>query len=215
MKLSPRLTNDPLISNASASLPKKSHIGGTMNGYPLKLLEFMVKVNKILSAKKIKIKKLKDMNGEAEKRRSFGEPLPPDFERRYAGYDYLLYIYMCVCVVCYICNKLAFLLYCFILSRVVVELEKMNTALQDYLNDVQELCQEMAPEPSVAAMLAPSHLREKCKQEAVDMVARNYIINDKGPGKMNQLVTDLTALMLQVKVKEIDILNILSSLLFY
>nr|XP_012138211.1 PREDICTED: protein lin-9 homolog isoform X4 [Megachile rotundata] len=168
MKLmSPRLNSDPLISNASVSLPKKSHIGGTMNGYPLKLLEFMVKVSKILSAKKIKIKKLREMNSEAEKRRSFGESLPPDFERRYAG--------------------------------IVVELEKMNTALQDFLNDVQELCQEMAPEPSVAAMLAPSHLREKCRQEAADMVNRNNVINDKEPGKMTQLVTDLTALMLQVK----------------
>ncbi|XP_015429095.1 PREDICTED: protein lin-9 homolog isoform X1 [Dufourea novaeangliae] len=168
MKLmSPRLNSDPLISNASVSLPKKSHIGGTMNGYPLKLLEFMVKVNKILTAKKIKIKKLREMNSEAEKRRSFGEPLPPDFERRYAG--------------------------------IVVELEKMNTALQDFLNDVQELCQEMAPEPSVAAMLAPSHLREKCRQEAADMVTRNNIVNDKEPGKMTQLITDLTALMLQVK----------------
>ena len=86
MKLmSPRLNSDPLISNASVSLPKKSHIGGTMNGYPLKLLEFMVKVNKILAAKKVKIKKLKEMNSEAEKRRSFGELLPPDFERKYAG----------------------------------------------------------------------------------------------------------------------------------
>ncbi|RLU23758.1 hypothetical protein DMN91_003964, partial [Ooceraea biroi] len=167
MKLSPRLTNDPLISNASVSVPKKSHAGGTMNGYPLKLLELMVKVNKILTVKKIKIKKLKELNGEVEKRRSFGESLPPDFEKRYAG--------------------------------IVVDLEKMNSALQDFLNEIQELCQEMAPEPSVAAMLAPSHLREKCKQEAADMVAKNNIINDKEPGKMNQLVTDLTALMLQVK----------------
>lgn len=77
----------------------------------------------------------------------------------------------------------------------------MNVALQDFLNDVQELCQEMAPEPSVAAMLAPSHLREKCRQEAADMVARNDVINDKAPAKMSQLVTDLTALMLQVKVR--------------
>ncbi|XP_063986782.1 protein lin-9 homolog isoform X1 [Diachasmimorpha longicaudata] len=164
---SPRLNSDPLISNASVSVPKKSHIGGTMNGYPLKLLEFMVKVNKILAAKKIKIKKLKELNTEAEKKRSFGECLSPDFERKYAS--------------------------------VVVELEKMNTALQEFLNEVQELCQEIAPEPSVAAMLVPSHLREKCKQEAADMVSRNNIINDKAPTKMNQLVTDLTALMLQVK----------------
>ncbi|XP_012224422.1 protein lin-9 homolog isoform X1 [Linepithema humile] len=167
MKLSPRLTNDPLISNASVSLPKKSHTGGTMNGYPMRLLELMVKVNKILAAKKTKITKLKEMNGEVEKRHSFGELLPSDFERKYAG--------------------------------IVVELERMNGALQDFLNEIQELCQEMAPEPSVAAMLAPSHLREKCKQEAADMVARNNMMNDKEPGKMNQLITDLTALMLQVK----------------
>lgn len=83
MKLnSPRLS-DPLISNATG--PKKTYVGGTMNGYPLKLLENMVKVNKILAIKKIKIKKLKEMNSEAEKRRSVGENLLPDFERKYAG----------------------------------------------------------------------------------------------------------------------------------
>jgi hypothetical protein len=81
-----------------------------------------------------------------------------------------------------------------------VELEKMNTDLQDMLNDVQDMCHEIAPEPSVAAMLAPSHLREKCRQEAADMVAKNNMINDNAPSNMNQLVTDLTALMLQVKV---------------
>lgn len=85
-------------------------------------------------------------------------------------------------------------------NRIVVELEKMNVALQEFLTDVQELCQEIAPEPSVAAMLAPSHLREKCRQEAAEMVNRNDIMSDRAPSKMNQLVTDLTALMLQVKV---------------
>lgn len=84
--------------------------------------------------------------------------------------------------------------------RIVVELEKMNADLQDLLNDVQGRCQEIAPEPSVAAMLAPSHLREKCRQEASDMVAKNNMINESEPTSMNQLVTDLTALMLQVKV---------------
>ena len=84
MKLSsPRLNNDPLISNAT--IAKKTHGGSMVNGYPMKLLENMVKVTKILAIKKIKIKKLKDMNSEAEKRRSVGENLPPDFERKYAG----------------------------------------------------------------------------------------------------------------------------------
>lgn len=81
--LSPRLNNDPLISNAA--VPKKTHIGGTMNGYPIKLLEHIVKVNKILAAKKSKINALKDMNSEAEKSRSFGELLSSEFEKKYAG----------------------------------------------------------------------------------------------------------------------------------
>lgn len=81
-----------------------------------------------------------------------------------------------------------------------MELEKMNGDLQDLLNDVQYICHEIAPETSVAAMLAPSHLREKCRQEAAEMVAKNHMINENEPTSMNQLVTDLTALMLQVKV---------------
>lgn len=76
----------------------------------------------------------------------------------------------------------------------------MNTDLQELLNDVQGTCHEIAPEASITAMLTPSHLREKCRQEASDMVAKNHTINDNAPTNMNQLVTDLTALMLQVKV---------------
>ncbi|XP_043477708.1 protein lin-9 homolog isoform X1 [Leptopilina heterotoma] len=162
---SPRLNHDPLISNAL--IPKKSHMGGTMNGYPVKLLESMVRVNKILVDKKVKVQKLKEMNTDVEMRRSLGEPLPADFERKYAG--------------------------------IVVELERMNLALQEFLNEVQEMCVAIAPEPSVAAMLAPSHLREKCRQEAAEMVAKNNMLNDKEPNNMSQLVTDLTALILQVK----------------
>ena len=76
----------------------------------------------------------------------------------------------------------------------------MNSDLQVFLNDIQEMCHEIAPEPSVAAMLAPSHLREKCRQEASEMVARNNMISENPVETLDQLVTDLTALMLQVKV---------------
>lgn len=83
---SPRLSSsDPLISSSNASIPKKSHMGGTMNGYPVKLLESMVRLRKILSDKKIKVQKLKEMNTDCEMRRSLGEPLPAEFERKYAG----------------------------------------------------------------------------------------------------------------------------------
>lgn len=81
---SPRImTNDPLISNAT--ITKKSQSTNSTNDYPQKLLQDMVNVNKILAVKKLKIKKLKELNSEAEKRRSVGESLPLDFERKYAG----------------------------------------------------------------------------------------------------------------------------------
>ncbi|GJQ65178.1 mip130 [Trypoxylus dichotomus] len=84
------------------------------------------------------------------------------------------------------------------------DLEKLNRDLQSYLDEMQTLCHEIAPEPSVAAMLAPSHLRERCRTEAKDIVQRNntVIAPDKEPVKSTSvldLITDLTALMLQVK----------------
>lgn len=68
----------------------------------------------------------------------------------------------------------------------------------------QIYCQEIAPEPSVAAMLAPSHLREKCREEASDIVDRHnsVMMSEKGPctnESILDLITDLTALLLQVK----------------
>lgn len=65
-------------------------------------------------------------------------------------------------------------------------------------------CHDIAPEPSVAAMLAPSHLREKCREEASDIVQRHnsVIMSEKGPCQNESildLITDLTALLLQVK----------------
>lgn len=55
-----------------------------VNGYPVILLELMVKINKMLAVKKIKLKKLKEMNAETEKRRFITESFPPNFVRKYA-----------------------------------------------------------------------------------------------------------------------------------
>lgn len=53
-------------------------------------------------------------------------------------------------------------------------------------------------------MLAPSHLREKCHEEASDIVERHnsVMMSEKGPCQNESildLITDLTALLLQVK----------------
>ncbi|XP_047022984.1 protein lin-9 homolog isoform X1 [Helicoverpa zea] len=138
----------------------------TIGSYPFALLELIVKLRRILNAKRDKINLLKEYNCDAEKRKSFGQKMPEDFERKYAA--------------------------------VVIELEKMNMDLQDYINDVQQYCQQIAPEPSLAAMLVPSHLREICREKASLLVEKNNNGSVKDPNLID-LITDLIALMLQVK----------------
>lgn len=83
-------------------------------------------------------------------------------------------------------------------AAVVIELERMNMDLQEYINEIQLYCQQIAPGPSLAAMLAPSHLREKCHEEASVLVEKNNNGTLKDENLID-LITDLTALMLQVK----------------
>ncbi|KAF2901531.1 hypothetical protein ILUMI_04652 [Ignelater luminosus] len=163
---------DPLLAGSAINKPTFSGVDGRVGGFPIKLLEKIVLVTKILTVKKAKIKLLKSMNTEAEKFMSFETLMPDDFERKYAS--------------------------------ILIDLEKLNHDLKNFLDEIQLYCQEIAPEPSVAAMLAPSHLREKCKEEAIEIVQRNntVIAADKGPvtnESVLELITDLTALMLQVK----------------
>ncbi|XP_026491649.1 protein lin-9 homolog isoform X2 [Vanessa tameamea] len=154
--------SDPMIGCNDLS----KHFDSKIGSYPFPLLELIVKLNKILQAKKGKINRLKEYNCEAEKRKSFGQRMPEDFERKYAA--------------------------------TVIDLERMNMDLQEYINEIQMYCQQIAPGPSLAAMLAPSHLREKCREEAAVLVEKNNNGSIKESNVID-LVTDLTALMLQVK----------------
>ncbi|XP_022901499.2 protein lin-9 homolog isoform X1 [Onthophagus taurus] len=167
-----KLKKDPLLSMVNKPLFTSAE---RIGGFPTKLLEKIVLVTKILTKKKEKITVLKRMNSEAEKIRSFNKSinsLSDDFERKYA--------------------------------TVLIELEKLNVDLEKYLDEMQTYCQEIALEPSVAAMLAPSHLREKCRIEATEIVHRYNMVpsGDREPVKSKSildLITDLTALMLQVR----------------
>ncbi|XP_046395858.1 protein lin-9 homolog [Ischnura elegans] len=89
-------------------------------------------------------------------------------------------------------------------AGIVIELDHLNRDLKGYLKGVQHYCQEVAPEPSLAAMLAPSRLRERCRDQASDIVQRfaKPLDQVKSPGidrSIYSLITDLTSLMLQVK----------------
>ncbi|XP_057670530.1 protein lin-9 homolog [Diorhabda carinulata] len=169
-----KLRKDPLLSGSLLNTPPFSQHQeeGKIGGFPTRLLERMVLVTKILNVKQTKIKTLKSLNTEAEHLISFDEEITEDFERRYAG--------------------------------VLVDLEKLNFDLQKYLDEMQVYCQQIATEPSVAAMLTPSHLREKCREEAKDIVHKHHsIISSEKDSCQNpsvlDLITDLTALLLQVK----------------
>lgn len=169
-----KLRKDPLLSGSLLNTPpfSQNQEDGKIGGFPTRLLERMVLVTKILNVKQSKIKMLKSLNSEAERLISYDEEITEDFERRYAG--------------------------------VLVDLEKLNFDLQKYLDEMQTYCQQIAPEPSVAAMLTPSHLREKCREEAKDIVHKHHsIISSEKDSCQNpsvlDLITDLTALLLQVK----------------
>lgn len=167
-----KFKKDPLLSGSMINKPLFPQAEGRIGGYPTKLLEKIVLITKILNAKKNKVNELKSLNAKAEKYNSFHTDFPEEFERAYAV--------------------------------VLIDLEKLNHDLESYLEGIQQLCREIAPEPSVAAMLAPSHLREKCNEEATDIVQRqsSIIAANNSPTNnqtMLDLITDLTALMLQVK----------------
>lgn len=143
----------------------------TLGGFPVKLLENVIRIHKILNVKRLKTKRLSELNREAERNLSFaGEP-PETFRKQYAG--------------------------------ILLELEKINKDLTEFLNEVQTTCTEIAPEPGLTSMIAPSYLREKCREEATKMVQQHNsgapekaIITNK---KYLNVITDLTALMMQIR----------------
>ncbi|CAG9762076.1 unnamed protein product [Ceutorhynchus assimilis] len=163
---------DPLLSVSMLNRPMFPTITeGKLGSYPVKLLEKMVLVKRILTLKKSKVQQLRNMNTEAEILNSFEEEVNEDFERKYA--------------------------------TILIDLEKLNSDLEMFLEEMQVYCQEIAPGPSILAMLAPSVLREKCKEEAKEIVERHRSVDmERGPCKnltILELITDLTALMLQIK----------------
>ena len=156
-------TSTPLSSGMLASDSSSQRSG--MNGLPVKLLDTLVRLQKILNVKDGKVKVLRNLNADAERKKSFGEPITELFQRQYAS--------------------------------AVIDLERLNADLQRYLTTMQALCFEIAPDSNTAALFTPSHLRDRSREDARQMLdkLRGSIHNDR----MVELITDLTALMLQVK----------------
>lgn len=145
--------SDPLLGQQQYDSPFKNPVieRDTIGGFPVKLLETIVRLKRAIAIKKSKLNRLRDMNAEAEIKNaaaaassssSAGEhTLSEEFQRRYAS--------------------------------IVISMEKMNRDMQEYLNGIQSFASDLTRDPQVQAMLAPSYLREKCRESADDSVLRN------------------------------------------
>ena len=60
-------------------------IDGQVGGYPVKFLEQIVRLSKILKLKREKIGHLRELNGHGERKKSFGAYINEDFQRKYAS----------------------------------------------------------------------------------------------------------------------------------
>ncbi|XP_055605366.1 protein lin-9 homolog [Uranotaenia lowii] len=162
------IKGDPLLGGDSypkiPGMPENKMLfpKDNIGGFPVKLLELIVRTKKTLSAKQMKLLRLQNMNSEAEIYKSYGDPFPEEFQKRYAS--------------------------------LVVAMEKLNRDIHEQLNQLQVSCKNLTQDPGVIAMIAPSHLREQCREQAEETFEKNnngQLTNDA----MIKLIKDLTTIM--------------------
>ncbi|CAN7998686.1 unnamed protein product, partial [Ixodes hexagonus] len=181
------LENDPLLGGS----PLRPGLSGsdetsTVGGFPVDFLTLMVQLSKILSLKREKIDKLRDLNTQAEKMAShskftsYGQPILPEFKKRYA--------------------------------LLIMEFEVLNKDLQESLEGILAYCEKMAPEQGLQFVIQPQAIRNKCLEEAKELMQRCAPTKAAGGptsspslsassagSKAKDLIANLTSIMLQVK----------------
>ncbi|XP_055615601.1 protein lin-9 homolog [Toxorhynchites rutilus septentrionalis] len=147
----------PGMSDSKMLFPKDN-----IGGFSVKLLELIVRTKKTLSAKQMKLLRLQNMNSEAEIYKSYGDPFPEEFQKRYAS--------------------------------LVVAIEKLNRDIHEQLNQLLTSCKNLTQDQCVIAMIAPSYLREQCREQAEETFDKNnngQLMNDS----IVKLIKDLTTIM--------------------
>lgn len=81
---SPPIEYDPVLGQSPARSKLSCGPGGTLGGFPVKFLVQVARLSKILTIKKENLESLREMNSQAEKRQSYGETIPIEFQRKYA-----------------------------------------------------------------------------------------------------------------------------------
>ncbi|XP_063079050.1 protein lin-9 homolog isoform X1 [Engraulis encrasicolus] len=166
----PILTDgDPLFSQSPWKTKLPGSEGETLGGFPVKFLVQVTRLSKILMMKKEHIQQLKDMNTEVEKMKSYSVPVCLDFQKRYAS--------------------------------TVLDLEQLNKDLNRILHEVQHYSYELAPEQGVCSGEPGGvcEMRRQCEEVADEMVQKNNDSHNVQSAHLTQLVSRLTALLLQLK----------------
>ncbi|GIX98716.1 protein lin-9 homolog [Caerostris darwini] len=86
-------------------------------------------------------------------------------------------------------------------ASLVLEFERLDKDLSEYLNNVQTYCTEIAPEQGLQPILQPGTIKDKCLKEALDYIEQKgdeekLIV--RNPNIM-MLIAQLTSLMSQLK----------------
>ncbi|XP_065212568.1 protein lin-9 homolog [Planococcus citri] len=168
----PLLTNDLMLSMC-ASGSKLNVDNGMIGEYPCELIKTIVRLKKILYVKKAQIQSLREMNAETERMDLYGQQVTEEFQTRYAGN--------------------------------IIALEIINRDLGETINLLNQHLEQLGPDEAVSSILSPAYLQDQSSTLAKELVEKNNTVTTD-PSKlvveddsMLELITDLTALMLQIK----------------
>lgn len=162
----PLLGNSPTRVQLQEVLDKGDH---TVGGFPIKFLALVTRLSKVLTLKREYVDKLKNLNSEAERLKSYQLPIERDFQRKYAD--------------------------------TVLELERLNTDLNNYLKDVEVYSSNMYISQGCDSMDQSGGLQQSCEKQAKSLVDRLSVNDDHDVENDStlQMISSLTALLLQVK----------------
>ncbi|XP_065225474.1 protein lin-9 homolog [Planococcus citri] len=165
------LPNDPMLSMASGS--KLNVDNGMIGEYPFEVIKTIVRLKKILYIKKAQIQSLREMNAETERMDLYGQQVTEEFQTRYAGN--------------------------------IIALEIINHDLGETINSLNQHLKQLGPNEAVSSILSPAYLQDQSSTLAKELVEKNNAMTTD-PSKlvveddsMLELITNLTALMLQIK----------------
>ncbi|XP_018585953.1 protein lin-9 homolog [Scleropages formosus] len=88
-------------------------------------------------------------------------------------------------------------------ATIVLDLEQLNKDLNKILHEVQQHCYKLAPEQGMQPADQPTELRQRCEEEAREMVRQANVLPNGQPyvrsGSLTSLIASLTSLLLQIK----------------